>query len=161
MKVLSRITRFLPVRSNQDYPLRPARKVRRGVEQFRIDDRVCVEVFWKAIEFGTGPALSLFVDQYEVLRFDCSGPGTGHYHIANQSKFCRIWMCEQQIEAQIERAVFEVEKNLGFYIDQNPIVGLRGVVPDPGGVTEACVKARLKLLEYADMMRNEGIVESG
>ena len=135
------------------YPLKPQKNLRQGVIRFNIDSRTSIEVFWKEIEFGTGPAFSLFVDQHEVLRFDCSGPETGHFHVANGGKFCRVWMFEKEIKDQIERGIFEIEKNLDFYIKQNPISEIRATNFDSVNVHNACTDAKLKLFEYMEQFR--------
>jgi hypothetical protein len=103
-------------------------KAQNDKECFKVDDKVTLKVFWKNIEIGCGPAVCLFVCEKEVLKFDCFGPGKGHFHITtvhpwklnNKRRETRIYMMEQDITAQIERSVFELDKNLHYYLQRHP-----------------------------------------
>jgi len=86
-----------------------------------------IDVFWKALQSGKGPALSVFVDDEEFAKFDCFGPGKGHYHLALSVPATvrqqRIRFSEDRVAEQISRTIFEVENNLGYYLERaaNPV----------------------------------------
>ena len=135
--------------SLREYPLRPVPRVRRDIVRCRIDENACLEVFWKYLERGVAPSMSLFVGEYEVLRFDCSGPGSGHFHVAGDSGFYRILMFEHLKQDQIERGLFEIEKNSQYFLRQNPRTVIRNTRLDPDKISRACAKARHTLMDYA------------
>jgi hypothetical protein len=103
-------------------------KSRNDTECFKVDDKVKFKVFWKNIAIGVGPAVCLFIYNKEVLKFDCFGPNKGHFHITtvhpwklnNKRRETRIFMMEQDIAAQIERSIFELDKNLHYYLQRHP-----------------------------------------
>jgi phosphoglycerate dehydrogenase-like enzyme len=148
--VLKRLNRKLTFQWSRRYPLRPLPKVRRDIVQYRIDESAYIEVFWKELKRGITPTMSLFVGRYEVLRFDCSGPRFGHFHVADNSGFYRIQMFEQQKQDQIERSLFEIEKNCQYFLRQNPRADIRNTHLEPDKVSRACAKAKYTLMSYAD-----------
>jgi hypothetical protein len=103
-------------------------KARNDKQCFKVDDRVILSVFWKNIPIGCGPAICLFSHNKEVLKFDCFGPGKGHFHITtthpwkwnNKGRETRLYFKEQQITDQIERSIFELDKNLHYYLQRHP-----------------------------------------
>jgi hypothetical protein len=103
-------------------------EARNDTECFKVSDKVKFKVFWKNISIGGGPAVCLFIYNKEVLKFDCFGPNKGHFHITtvhpwkfnNKRRETRIYMMEQNIAAQIERSIFELNKNLHYYLQRHP-----------------------------------------
>ncbi|WP_461052814.1 hypothetical protein [Spirosoma arcticum] len=55
-------------------------RVRRDLCRIPLTEQAFIDVFWKALPIGRGPAASVVVQDQEILRFDCFGPGGGHLH---------------------------------------------------------------------------------
>jgi len=55
---------------------------RNDLTRIPIDNNSYIEVFWKMLEYGRGPAVSFFIKEEEILRVDCSGSARGHLHAA-------------------------------------------------------------------------------
>jgi hypothetical protein len=95
------------------------RRIRRDLVVHRIGPGVELEVFWKVLRVGRGPALSLFIHDVELLRLDCFGPGAGHIHVAwgepHGAGEDRLYLAEGSVEAQIDRCLFELQRNLSYY----------------------------------------------
>lgn len=148
-RMLRRIRKALKAQRNRrTYPLRPIRRIRKDVRRYHIDTRAYIEVYWKMVEQSVVPSMSLFVEEHEVVRFDCLGPGAGHYHVADNSGFHRIKMSEQEKEAQIDRGFFEIKENLAYFLKQNPRSAIRQVELNAEGVARACAEARPALMAY-------------
>ena len=75
--------------------------IRKDLRNYRVQDNVYIAVFWKVLGIGKGPALSLYVKDREVLKFDCFGKDKGHYHaqtlIAEDTEEHRIFFREPTV----------------------------------------------------------------
>ena len=129
--------------------------VRKDVLRYEIQPNAHVDVFWKVLPIGRGPAVSLFVHGEEVLKFDCFGAGRGHYHV-NERQWSRrvrgvvqrLYLPEPTVEAQIERALFELTTNLSVYLQQNDDPRIRAVVIDRERLQEVAHRMKATMLEY-------------
>jgi hypothetical protein len=123
-----------------------------------VTPQLTFETYWKDVEAGKGPAVIVWFDYRKIVKFDCFGKGRGHYHVALPAlarkpvEFDRIFLPEETIEAQIERAVFELRRNLRYYLANCPYRSARRVViadeallPAVGQVHELMHKYRLAL----------------
>ena len=114
----------------------PIYAVRKDVTKIFVEDEIFVEVFWKALPGGTGPAFSFIAYDEEVIRFDCVGPGMGHFHASFLSKrrtqHNRNYFFESTRETQIQRAVFELQYNIGYYLERHPWRRVREITLDEG-----------------------------
>ena len=132
-----------------------APSVRKDVLRYEIQPGASLEVFWKVLTIGRGPAVSLYVHGEEVLKIDCFGEGKGHYHV-NARQWSRdlpgivqrIYLPEPTVEAQIERAVFELQRNASVCLQQNDDPRIRGFVLDPARLREATERMKATMLEY-------------
>jgi hypothetical protein len=121
-----------------------------------------IEVFWKSfvgaqgsnwldprLVDGIGPVLSFIVAGREVLRFDCLGD-SGHYHVAlmrpSPEVECRLWFRERSQIEQVERSIFELERNLEYYLARNPQPDVRSARVDPQEHRSRCAQARSQAL---------------
>ena len=61
---------------------KPALKtgVRKDVVEIAVADQVQLTVYWKVLPHGRGPAMILDTPWVELAKFDCFGPGLGHFH---------------------------------------------------------------------------------
>ena len=132
-----------------------APSARKDVLRYAIQPGAYLEVFWKVLEIGRGPAVSLYVHGEEVLKIDCFGAGKGHYHLnARQWRrklpgiVQRIYLPETTVEAQIDRAVFELQHNALVYLQQNDDPRIHQVVLDTALLREATERMRMTMLEH-------------
>lgn len=96
----------------------PDTEARNDLKIIPIDDNSHIEVFWKTLKYGKGPAISVYIKKEEILRVDCSGSITGHLHAAfflPTKGEVRLLLSEKTCSQQIERAEFEICKNLVYY----------------------------------------------
>jgi len=120
---------------------------RKDVTRFPVEEGIYVEVFWKALPAATGPAFSLFAYDEEVLRLDCGGPGKGHFHASFLTKQ-HTWQNRNQFfentrETQIQRAVFELQNNIGYYLERHPWKKIREIELAEGPWKVLCSEAGL------------------
>ena len=132
-----------------------APSVRNDIQRYEIQPGAYLVVFWKVLKIGRGPAVSLYVHGEEVLKIDCFGEGKGHYHVnARQWRrqlpgiVQRLYLPETTVEAQVERAVFELQRNTSVYLQQNDDPRIRRVVLDPIRLREATERMKTTMLEY-------------
>lgn len=109
---------------------------------------------------GTGPCLSLYCRGLEILRFDCFGEDLGHFHLTAFMPWWkrgkRFWFAEKTAEAQIERTIFELTRNLQAYLRLNPRGKVRRMRVDEAAMAAACGEAREVLrshLEQIEVLR--------
>ena len=132
-----------------------ASRVRKDVLRYEIQPNAHVDVFWKVLPIGRGPAVSLFVHGEEVLKFDCFGAGRGHYHV-NERQWSRrvrgvvqrLYLPEPTVEAQIERTLFELTANLPVYLRQNDDPRIRAFSIDRERWQEAAQRMKATMLEH-------------
>lgn len=124
---------------------------RRDVHVIPVQADVEFHVFWKKLEIGRGPTASLYVLGDEVLRVDCFGDGLGHLHaelLQRERAAPRLYLSEPTQEAQVDRAVFELTRNLAYYLERNPRRAIRRFEIDPEALGRACHEARGRMLGF-------------
>jgi hypothetical protein len=84
--------------------------VRRDLCVLPIQDHVQLEVYWKVLAIGKGPAVIFRAHGREIMKFDCFGEGKGHYHVAPKWGV-RIYFEETSASEQIARAAHELRCN--------------------------------------------------
>lgn len=152
MSLIAKLKRLL---SHPASPPARAYPLRKDVVRYAVQEGVYLEVFWKVLEIGRGPAVSLFVHGDEVLKFDCFGQGKGHFHVSERPwrgpeppTAYRVYLPEKTVEAQIERAVFELRSNAVYYLQRNHDPRIRRCQIDPQRLEAAIERARVQMLEY-------------
>ncbi|MGD1901409.1 MAG: hypothetical protein ACFB9N_04135 [Geitlerinemataceae cyanobacterium] len=132
----------------------PKSAVRRDVEFFPIDSLCKLEVYWKAFKFGVGPAIVFHALDNQVMRFDCFGGkfGHAHFYVIEPVKGCesRLLLPEKTIEAQIDRALFEISENLGYWMSRHKNPSVRQMHPDRAAVAAAVERARATMQDYRE-----------
>ena len=78
-------------------------------------------VFHKALSIGFGPAVSIYIDEHEFMKFDCFGKSKGHYHIYDIKKNQTIYFSEISVHDQIHRTGLEITQNLKNYISKSKL----------------------------------------
>lgn len=130
--------------------------VRQDCIQFYIQDGVYLEAYWKVYGIGKGPALILNIFGEELLRFDFFGPGKGHYHVTvpelqpQCSSF--LYLSEQKVADQIERALFELNHNMSWYLQRHPLAKIRNLKINKKKLEELTPHIRTTLLVYAKLV---------
>ena len=81
--------------------------LRKDIYKLNIQKNAYLSIFHKNLENGFGPAVSLYIYDIEVLKFDCFGDKLGHYHIFNDSNQT-IYFDETTVEDQINRIKIEL-----------------------------------------------------
>jgi hypothetical protein len=141
-------SRFARYRDSDAY-----RRDRRDVRRIDAGPGLELEVFWKRIPgVGRGPACSVLVAGEEVLRLDCFGPGDGHLHadslmLAPEGED-RLFFGEDTVPAQIERALFEIRRNLAYYTARSRWPPARAFKADPVRLEAALAQVRTTLLGF-------------
>jgi hypothetical protein len=103
-------------------------RARRDLQRIKVQDGLVIDVFWKSLPIGRGPALSVFVCGDEFARFDCFGPDRGHFHLAlftpASVRQYRLEFAERTAAEQIGRTIFEIDSNLAYYLERaaNPAI---------------------------------------
>jgi hypothetical protein len=112
-------------------------------------------------ELERGVCLVLVVHGSELMKFDCLG-WNGHYHIATPYPYgigkalqgC-IWVTEKTREAQIERAMFELQRNSGYYLQTHPRRKVRKPKFDEQRLAAVCAARRRKMLDDLGLLPRE------
>lgn len=136
---------------------------RQDIKRFPLGNSAFFECYWKIYGIGRGPALALYINEEEVLKFDFYGRGKGHYHVqVSQPHNCRshaLFMVEQSIPEQIERAIFEIENNLDWYLERYPTQAIRSFRPQKYQLKSLSPEIRSTLLGYINQVPSEPIQE--
>ncbi len=133
----------------------PSERKLNDVVIYPVQDHAYIAVYWKDLPIGKGPAISLYVYNKEVFRFDCFGEGRGHYHTnltqpsLAPSEDGRFYMSERTIKDQIERSIFELQTNTLNHLRKNFDPRVTFFKLDPVRMKNACREAKAKMLEYA------------
>lgn len=103
-----------------------------------------------------GPAANLVVHGSDILRFDCLGSPLGHYHVAapypygiRKGLVGEIWFAEKTMEEQIDRTIFELQRNAGHYLRIHPRRKVRNTCLDRERLAAVCAAMKAKMLEDA------------
>ncbi len=115
-----------------------------------IQPDVRLEIYWASRELGPGPGACLFVLGDEILRLDCFGTAGlgGHYHINPRQiafaspKPARIFFPPGSHEEHVERAAFELERNLPAALAMNREARVRQFEVDGARLAEASREMR-------------------
>ncbi len=126
--------------------------IRRDVEWIRIQPEVDLEVYWKILSIGKGPTISLYAFGFHILKFDCFGATDGHFHLflgwPSPTSEDRIWLPEPNATAQVERAMFELRRNVTYYLQRHSDQRVRCLRLQSEAWSTACTRAREKMLHF-------------
>ena len=132
--------------------------LRREVARHELGPDAFLETYWLGSEVPgeEGPVAVLVVHGREVLKFDCYGPGFGHFHFSKSRPRGRLhglhgrfFFREASVAEQIERSRFELETNLGLYLSCDASARVRRTRIDPDRLAEGSrwMGARMRALE--------------
>ena len=74
---------------------------RNDIYKVTIQDNLYFLVFHKNLSIGFGSAVSLYINDFEFLKFDCFGENKGHYHIYDNKSNEIIYFTEKTPQEQI------------------------------------------------------------
>ena len=101
-----------------------------------------------------GPAAFLVVHGSEIIKFDCYGSPAGHYHVATpyphgirKGLSGRIWLPEKTAEEQVDRALFELQRNANYYLQTHPRRKVRNTRISEQRLAVVCQQMKSKMLE--------------
>jgi hypothetical protein len=127
-------------------------ETRSDVEWIPVQPDVDLKVFWKILPIGKGPAVSLYAFQFQILRFDCFGAGDGHFHLLlgwpSPTSEERIWLPEPNATAQVERTMFELTKNITYYLQRHNDERVRRLQLESEAWSAACTRARDRMMHF-------------
>jgi hypothetical protein len=102
----------------------------------------------------SGPAACLVVHGSDIMRFDCLEHSFGHYHVATpyphgirKGLVGEIRLPEKTVEEQIERAIFELQRNSSYYLQTHPRRKVRNTCFDEERLAAVCAEMKSKMLE--------------
>ncbi|MGA8259321.1 MAG: hypothetical protein WB783_03825 [Arenicellales bacterium] len=128
--------------------------LRRDVGIVRVQEHVYLQAYWKELSHGRGPALILYLFGIETLKFDLFGKGRGHFHVnPNNPEYGDanvLWFPEASASAQVERAAFELRRNLPYYLERNVDERIRALCIDELSLSRAVDEARAILLGFLE-----------
>jgi hypothetical protein len=97
-------------------------------------------------------AAVLYVFEFQILRFDCFGVTDGHCHLLlgwpAPTSEDRIWLPEPNATAQVERTMFELTKNVTYYLQRHNDERVRRLQLESEAWSMACTRARDKMLHF-------------
>ena len=129
-----------------------AGEIRHDVEWIRVQPDVDLKVYWKILPIGKGPAVSLYAFGFQILRFDCFGVRDGHYHLLlgwpSPADEERIWLPEPNATTQVERTMFELTRNVHYYLQRHGDERVRRLHLEPATWATACTHVRDKMLHF-------------
>ncbi len=129
-----------------------AGEIRSDVEWIRVQPDVDLKVYWKVLPIGKGPAVSRYIFEFQILRFDCFGARDGHFHLflgwPSPTSEDRIWLPEPNATAQVERTMFELTKNVTYYLQRHNDERVRHLRLESELWSTACTRARDKMLHF-------------
>ncbi len=121
--------------------------IRKNEYKIEIQDNLYLLVFHKSLHTGSGVAVSLYIHNYEYLKFDCFGQG-GHYHIYDGIKNETIYFTEPTCQEQINRASSELTTNLDMYLAQSNQIQIRSFQIDLNLFQTQIEQMKDKMIEY-------------
>jgi hypothetical protein len=156
-RMASRIVRRWLANASGDYGAMMGRvdqvfRARRDLLRIAVQDGLVIDVFWKSLPIGRGPALSVFVCGEEFARFDCFGPDRGHFHLAlftpASVREHRLKFGERTATDQISRAIFEIDRNLAYYLERAANPAIRTFEVHRENLLAALPNAESKMREF-------------
>ena len=88
---------------------------RNDIYKVTVQDNLYFLVFHKNLPVGFGSAVSLYINNFEFLKFDCFGENKGHYHIYDSKLNETIYFTEKTPQEQINRTC-ELISNINLFL---------------------------------------------
>jgi hypothetical protein len=122
--------------------------IRKDIYKVDIQDNLYFLVFHKTFNGGYGSAVSLYVNDYEFLKFDCFGENKGHYHIYDKKKNEIIYFTEKTSNEQINRTSYELINNINEFLKKSTRKDIQKFTIDMDKFLNKINDITNKMLEY-------------
>jgi len=124
--------------------------------EYPIQDNVLLQAYWRDDVGGRGPAVSLYVYDDEIMRFDCFGDDNGHCHFNLRQTRGRRWMYPKgSFQDHIQQSLFDLRTNLNFCLQTHQDQRIQEMRIAQDGLENAAQKMETYLLELADKLQGE------
>ena len=121
--------------------------IRKDIHKVDIQDNLYFLVFHKSLHKGFGSAVSVYINNYEFLKFDCFGDKKGHYHIFNDKKNEEKYFTEKTCEEQINRTC-EFILNINTFLNTSNRKDIKNLIIDMSNFVNKLDEIKTKMLEY-------------
>uniref|UniRef100_A0A6C0IJD8 DUF7700 domain-containing protein n=1 Tax=viral metagenome TaxID=1070528 RepID=A0A6C0IJD8_9ZZZZ len=121
--------------------------MRQDIYKVHIQDNLYFLVFHKKLIKGFGSAVSLYINNYEFLKFDCFGENKGHYHFYDNNTNDEIFFNEKTCEEQINRTC-DLMKDINVFINKSNRIDIKNFKIDMNNFVNKIDDIRNKMLEY-------------
>ena len=122
--------------------------IRKDSYKINIQYGLYLLVFHKTIDIGFGSAVSVYINNFEYLKFDCFGFEKGHYHIYDNVNNEIIYFSEKTCEEQINRIVFELTNNINLYLQKSNKKSIKNFIINMVSLLNKIDEMKNKMLEY-------------
>ena len=122
--------------------------IRKDIYKIDIQDGLYFLVFHKTFNGGFGSAVSLYINEFEYLKFDCFGENEGHYHIYDDITNEIIYFIEKTCEEQITRTSYELINNIDTYLNKSKNVDIKNFKINHKDFIDKIDDVKNKMLEY-------------
>jgi hypothetical protein len=119
---------------------------RKDIYKVDIQPNLYFLVFHKTLPKGSGPAVSLYINNYEFLKFDCFGEKKGHYHIYDAGNE-EIYFSEKTCDEQIQK-ICELLTNINFILQKSNKRDIKNIIIDMNTFIPKINEVKIKMLEY-------------
>ena len=125
----------------------------------KVDEGLSIATCWSDVPgVGSGPSASVYAGDAEVLRLDCFGDDRGHMHVNPlQSEFPsypevpRFFFSPGDRAAHVDRASFELVRNLRAALASNALARIRRTPVDPEKLRVAAGAMHERMLKLVDV----------
>ena len=122
--------------------------MRKDIYKINIQDNLYFLVFHKTLTIGFGSAVSLYINDYEFLKFDCFGKNKGHYHIHDNKKNETIFFTEKTCEEQINQTYYLLN-NFNVFLNKSNRTDIKNFkIDDMNNFVNKLNVIKNKMLEY-------------
>jgi hypothetical protein len=135
--------------------------------RYDLQEGCFLETYWNELigpdgAKHAGPAACLVVHGSDIVRFDCLGQPLGHYHLASayphgirRGLVGEIWLREQTVQEQIERTIFELQRNSVHFLQTHPRRKVRNTRLDEDRLAAVCAEMKSKMLDDVNSSRRD------
>jgi len=122
--------------------------IRKDIYKVEIQDNLYFLVFHKRLAKGFGSAVSLYINNYEFLKFDCFGENKGHYHIHDDRRNEEIFFTEKTCEEQINQTYYLLN-NISIFLSKSNRADIKNFkIDDMNNFVNKLDIIKNKMLEY-------------
>jgi hypothetical protein len=122
--------------------------IRKDIYKVDIQDNLYFLVFHKKLSKGFGSAVSLYINNYEFMKFDCFGENNGHYHIYDDKRNEEIFFTEKTCEEQINQTYYLLN-NITVFLNKSNRIDINNFkIDDMNNFINKIDHIKNKMLEY-------------